>query len=194
MLVRRATVFFMTILAFVGMSTASANADTEKPPPGISAEAWRTRPHFPVFSAAAGPVVCFSGHVQNEGWQSTDCNDDGDWAQAGSDEGKGQALEAILIVAYNTGGRTCAQAHSQNIGWGAFVCEDDARQFAVGTTGQGLQMEAFRFGHTTRNTCDEAYGQNYGWQGNGCVGPGQTRTAGTTGLSLRLEAATATIL
>ncbi|MFJ8964498.1 hypothetical protein ACIRG5_34425 [Lentzea sp. NPDC102401] len=175
------------------MLTAPANADTEKPPPGISAEAWRTRPHFPIFSAAAGPKVCFAGYVQDYGWQAADCNDDGDWAEAGT-VGASLRLEAILIIAYNTGGRTCAQAHSKDIGWGAFPCEDDGREFAVGTTEQSRQMEAFRFRHTTRSSCNNAHGQNYGWQIYGCVGADQYRMAGTTGQSLRLEAATATIL
>ena len=189
----RVAIYLMTILVFVGALTAPANADTEKPPPGISAEAWRTRPHFPIFSAAAGPKVCFAGYVQDYGWQAADCNDDGDWAEAGT-VGQSRRLEAILIVAYNTGGRTCAQAHSKDIGWGAFVCEDDARQFAVGTTEQSRQMEAFKFGSTAQTSCNEAHVQNTGWQGYACVIAGQYRTAGTVGQSLRLEAARATFL
>ncbi|MDX8147196.1 hypothetical protein SK854_34140 [Lentzea sp. BCCO 10_0061] len=181
-----------TILAFIGMVAAPVQADTEKPPPGISAEAWRARPAAPVFSASASPILCFSGHVQGIGWTAWDCND-GDWAYAGT-ENQSLSLEAILIIAHSTGGRTCAQAHSKDIGWGAFPCEDDGREFAVGTTGQSRQMEAFRFRHTTRWSCNNAHGQNYGWQKEGCVGPDQYRMAGTTGQSLRLEAATATIL
>ncbi|MGW6936786.1 hypothetical protein ACWGE0_42505 [Lentzea sp. NPDC054927] len=175
------------------MLAAPANADIEKPPPGISAEAWRTRPAFPVFSTSAGPVVCFAGHVQGVGWQAVDCSDDGDWAEAGT-VGQSRSLEAILIVAHNTSGRTCAQAHSKDIGWGAFVCEDDAREFAVGTTGQNRQMEAFKFGSTAQTSCNEAHVQNTGWQGYACVIAGQYRTAGTVGKSLRLEAARATFL
>lgn len=189
---RRVAVCLTTILAFIGMVAAPVQADTEKPPPGISTETWRARPTAPVFSASASPILCFSGHVQGIGWTAWDCND-GDWAFAGT-ENQSLSLEAILIIAYNTGGRTCAQAHSKDIGWGAFPCEDDGREFAVGTTGQSLQMEAFRFRHTTRWSCNNAHGQNYGWQTGGCVGPDQSRMAGTTGQSLRLEAATATIL
>lgn len=193
MLLRRVAAGFMAMLSFAGLSAVPANADTEKPPPGISAEAWRTRPDFPIFSAEAGPVVCFSGHLQDANWQSADCSDDGDWAWAGT-EGEGRRLEAIRIVAYNTGGRTCAEAHGQNYGWQGLRCADDARELVIGTTGQSLQMEAFKFGHSTRITCNKAHIQNHGWQRHGCVGPDETRTAGTTGLSLRLEAATATIL
>ncbi|MFD4644674.1 hypothetical protein ACFWN2_45725 [Lentzea sp. NPDC058436] len=191
-LVRRVAIYLTTVLAFAGVLVAPANADTEKPPPGISAEAWRTRPTFPVFAADAGPIVCFTGHIQDYGWQAVDCND-GDWAWAGT-TGQFRRLEAILIVGANTGGATCAEAHGQDYGWQGLRCEYDGREFAIGTTGQFLRMEAFRFGHTTRTTCNRAHGQDYGWGVSGCVGPGQTRMAGTTGQSLRLEAATATIL
>ncbi|MCR3753145.1 hydrophobic W protein [Lentzea californiensis] len=189
----RVAVYLTTILAFVGVLTAPANADTEKPPPGISAEAWRTRPAFPVFAASADPYVCFTGHIQDYGWQAVDCSNDGDWAMAGT-EGLSLRLEAVLIVAGNTGGHTCAEAHGQDYGWQGLRCEYDAREFAIGTTGQFRRMEAFRFGHTTRWSCNNAHGQNYRWQKEDCVGPGQTRMAGTTNQQLRLEAATATIL
>jgi hypothetical protein len=189
---RRVAVCLTTILAFIGMVAAPVQADTEKPPPGISAEAWRARPAAPVFSASASPILCFSGHVQGIGWTAWDCND-GDWAYAGT-ENQSLSLEAILIIAENTGGKTCARAHSKDIGWGAFPCEYDKREFAVGTTGQGRQMEAFEFGNTNRTTCNNAHVQNSGWQQYGCVGADQYRIAGTTGQSLRLEMAAATIL
>ena len=193
MLIRRVAVFLTTVLALVGVVATPANADTDKPPAGISAEAWKTRPTFPIRSAAAGPVVCFVGHVQDYGWQAADCSDDGDWAFAGT-TGEFRRLEAILIIGYNTGGKTCAEAHGQNYGWQGLRCADDGREFAIGTTGQFLRMEGFKFGHTTRWTCNNAHGQDYAWQTYGCVGPTQTRFAGTANQSLRLEAATATIL
>lgn len=194
MLLRHVAVFFMTVLALVGLSTAPANADAEQPPAGISAEAWRTRPDFPIFGAEAGPKLCLAGHVQDTGWQALDCDDDGGgWAEAGT-VGQGRRLEALLIVAYNTNGKTCAQAHSRDIGWGAFVCADDGREFAVGTTDQSRPLEAFKFGNTAQTSCNEAHVQNTGWQGYACVIAGQYRTAGTIGQSLRMEAARATFM
>jgi hypothetical protein len=36
----------------------------------------------------------------------------------------------------------CASAHVQNIGWQGDVCGSNGRAVVVGTTGQGLRMEA----------------------------------------------------
>ena len=92
--------------------------------------------------------------------------------------GQGLRLEALRFA---TSGQT-VRAHVQNIGWQNY----STGATTIGTTGQGLRMEAIQIkstvaGETIR--C-QAHVENIGWMPE--VGDGQV--CGTTGQGLRLEA------
>ena len=143
---------------------------------------------------AEGTSVCFRGHVQDIGWQNWDCDTEPDGAADAGTTGRGLRLEAIQIVAHETGGLTCAQAHVQDIGWqGEQQCVEDGSVLEVGTTGKSLRIEALFFGSTVVPTCDEAHVQDQGWMGQNCQPAGYGSIVGTTGKGLRLEAIRATV-
>ncbi|MGW6935263.1 hypothetical protein ACWGE0_34745 [Lentzea sp. NPDC054927] len=146
----------------------------------------------PGSETAPPPVICFSGHVQDVGWQPWNCDNDGDWAFAGS-TGLNYRLEALRVISYNTDGLTCARVHVQDVGWGNQVCLPDGLALEVGTTGQGRRIEALSLSSSTRSLCAEAHVQDVGWTGKSCKPAGELNTLGTTGQGLRLEAVTGTI-
>ncbi|RDI29650.1 hypothetical protein [Lentzea flaviverrucosa] len=142
--------------------------------------------------AAPAPVICFSGHVQDVGWQPLNCDNDGDWAFAGS-TGLNFRLEAIRVTAYNTGGLTCVRAHVQDEGWRDQVCLPDGLSAEVGTTGKNRRIEALSFSNGARSLCVEGHVQDVGWTGESCKPAGELNVVGTTGAGLRLEAVRATV-
>ncbi|MFD4641267.1 hypothetical protein ACFWN2_28425 [Lentzea sp. NPDC058436] len=141
----------------------------------------------PEVAESATPSVCFSGHVQDVGWQPWMCDDDSNWAFAGT-TGNGLRLEALRVAPSATGGVTCVQAHVQNQGWNPPKCVNDGRTAEIGTVGLGLRMEAMTFSSSTRTTCAEAHMQNYGWLGNVCEPAGKVTVVGIASLGLRMEA------
>ncbi|GAA1687345.1 hypothetical protein GCM10009765_41140 [Fodinicola feengrottensis] len=85
--------------------------------------------------------ICLQGHVQNIGDQEWKCEDLSvrRRAEAGT-TGQGLRLEGVHILTW--GGPTlCAQAYLQNTGWQQAQC---GAAIWVGTSGQGIRMEAFR--------------------------------------------------
>lgn len=146
---------------------------------------------------AEGPYVCFRGHVENIGWQSWDCDNTPDGAADAGVTGQSFRLEAVQIIAHETGGLTCAQAHVQDIGWqggeGEFQCVEDGSVLEIGTVGKSLRIEAILFGSTVLRTCAEAHVQELGWLGQNCQPADHASVVGTIGQSLRLEAYRATV-
>jgi uncharacterized protein YjdB len=159
----------------------------------VAAPANAEEPGLPDVGVSADPLLCFQGHVQDIGWQDWNCNNDGDWAGAGSVR-QNLRLETLRVVAYNTGGRTCTQAHLQDTGWQREQCMLDGEVAQVGTIGESRRIEAIAFNNMVRSSCAEAHVQNYGWMGAKCVGARQPNVVGTRGEGLRLEAVTGTIL
>jgi uncharacterized protein YjdB len=83
----------------------------------------------------------------------------------------------------------CLNAHVQNVGWQGWVCGENGGSAVVGTTGQGLRMEALAvstFG--AGGICAQAHVQNLGWLSQVCVADGDVAAVGTTGQSLQMEA------
>ena len=184
------------VAALLGAVAAPASAEASGPETTTNATAPTdgvTVDTLPEMSLSAVPVVCFRGHVQNVGWQGWNCDDDGDWAAAGT-TGQGLRLEALQVVAYNTGGNTCVQAHVQDQGWRTQVCVADSRVAQVGTTGESRRIEALGFGSSSRSSCARAHVQNNGWMPSKCSAAGLVSVVGTTGQGLRMEAVTGTIL
>ncbi|MEU0877582.1 hypothetical protein ABZ345_03200 [Lentzea sp. NPDC005914] len=147
---------------------------------------------------AEGPNVCFRGHVQDIGWQQWNCDTDPDGAADAGTTGQNLRLEAIQIIARETGGLTCAQAHVQDIGWQGGEgegqqCVEDGSVIEIGTVGRGLRIEAIFFGSTVLRTCSEAHVQEIGWMGQNCQAAGFGAIVGTTGKGLRLEAVRSTV-
>lgn len=128
------------------------------------------------------PVLRYSAHVQNIGWQPTVST-----GQMVGTTGRSLRAEAIRITDTNTTttGSVVGNAHVQNIGWMGY----QAPGAVIGTVGRSLRMEAIQLkltGNlaTSYNINYRVYVQNRGWMSwvsNGA-------TAGTTGLSLRIEA------
>ncbi|MDX8144262.1 hypothetical protein SK854_19250 [Lentzea sp. BCCO 10_0061] len=141
----------------------------------------------------ADPVACFRGHVQDIGWQSWDCSNDGSWAMAGT-TGQSRRLEAVEFFGLNTGGKTCMQAHVQDIAWQATLCMGDGLIGRVGTVGQARRIEAIRFGSTVLSSCAEAHVAGLGWMGYRCNGPNVLTAVGTINGSRQMEALTGTFL
>lgn len=184
------------VAALLGAVASPANA--EKSGPAATAEeavrqagisAGISLPLPPEVVASATPTICFSGHVQNVGWQLLECYDGDDRyrAYAGT-EGQGLRLEALRVVATNTGGVTCVQAHVQDLNWQTPVCVHDNSTAEVGTVGRSLRMESVAFSSTTRSMCAEAHMQNYGWLGEVCQPANKMVVVGVDSLSLRMEA------
>ncbi|MBB5938554.1 hypothetical protein [Streptomyces zagrosensis] len=132
--------------------------------------------------SAAAPVVCYTVHIRDYGWQSPRCNSE----TAGS-VGQNTPIEAILIQTAGTGG-FCVNAHLQNTGWQGTRCGADDVQVPAGSTGQAVSVEALdiNLGWTRgANTGAQGHVQNYGWQA------AQYRDwvrVGTTGENRTLEA------
>jgi uncharacterized protein YjdB len=141
------------------------------------------------------PYVCFRGHVENIGWQSWDCDNTPDGAADAGVTGQSLRLEAVQIIAHETGGLTCAQAHVQDIGWQGEKpqCVEDGSVLEIGTVGKGLRVEAILFGSTVLRTCAEGHVQNLGWLGQNCQPAEYASIVGTEGQGLRLEAYRATV-
>lgn len=83
-------------------------------------------------------------------------------------------------------GEIWADVHVRNIGWmgGKRVDNGDGIRREVGTTGQGLPIEAVVFESTNKKLQYRVHLQNYGWTSWTTEG----RVAGTTGQSRNLEA------
>lgn len=127
------------------------------------------------------PIINYSTHVQNQGWQSgvtTGMN-------AGT-TGQSLCLEAVKLSTNNVEGTGSLEysAHVQNIGW-----QDYAQAGTdAGTTGQALGLEAMKIRLTGElaNQYDVYYrihSQNYGWLG----WAKNDEIAGTVGMNLRAE-------
>ncbi|MEV7602844.1 hypothetical protein AB0O91_36290 [Kitasatospora sp. NPDC089797] len=126
--------------------------------------------------------ICYATHVAFIGWQKPVCD-----GRPNGTEGQSRAIQAIDIIATNTGG-VCADANVQSIGWQGWRCGDDGTDILVGTTGQSLQMEALAVSIATNGICADAYVQDHGWLGFQCAAAKQVAVAGTTGQGLRMEA------
>ncbi|MCP2245149.1 hypothetical protein [Lentzea aerocolonigenes] len=183
------------VAALLGAVAAPANAEASGPARTVE-EALRQAGGIsegiaadlpPEVVASANPSVCFSGHVQDIGWQPWECDDGGNLAYAGT-EGQGLRLEALRVAPSGTGGVTCVQAHVQNVAWQKPVCVNDGRMAEIGTQAQSLRMEAFAFSSSTREVCAEAHMQNSGWLGEDCEPAGKTAVVGIVTLGLRMEA------
>lgn len=128
------------------------------------------------------PIVRYSSHVANIGWQPA--VNSGMIAGA---MGRSLAVEALQISVLDAtlSGSIQGNAHVQNIGWIGWGSPGSV----IGTTGRSLRMEAVQLRLTSQlaTTFDiwyRAYVQNTGWMSwvrNGA-------TAGTVGMALRMEA------
>jgi hypothetical protein len=147
----------------------------------------------PELGLNSGPVVCFRGHVQDLGWLNWDCNDDGNWAYAGT-TGQFRRLEAVDFFARDTGGLTCMQAHVQDYAWMRPQCVGDNVVGRVGTISEFRRIEAMRFGSTSRSSCAEAHVADLGWMGYRCNEAGILTAVGTISAFRRMEMLTGTIL
>ncbi|MFC3892554.1 hypothetical protein ACFOWZ_13815 [Lentzea rhizosphaerae] len=187
------------VAALLGAVAAPANAEASGPA-ATAEEALRQAggispgldlPLPPEMVGSATPTICFSGHVQNVGWQHLECyeGDDRHRAYAGT-EGRGLRLEALRVVATNTGGTTCVQAHVQNVGWQNPKCVVDNSTAEIGTFGQSLRMEAFGLSNSNKNrtVCAEAHMQDHGWLGEKCESLGNSTVVGIASHGLRMEA------
>lgn len=132
-------------------------------------------------SVVKEPLVEYSTHVQNNGWQ--------DYVSSGTTSGttgKGLRLEGIRIrLNQAVEGAISYRAYVQNNGWQDYVTDGAL----AGTTGKNLRLEAIQI------CLDGAIAENYdiyyrthvqdlgwlGWAKNGAK-------AGTAGLSKRMEA------
>ncbi|KXT79158.1 N-acetylmuramoyl-L-alanine amidase [Streptococcus sp. DD13] len=126
------------------------------------------------------PVLTYSSHVQNIGWQKEVSE-----GQTSGTVGQSKRVEAIKIQVQSKDGGVRYQAHVQNIGWQDVVSNGQV----AGTIGQSKQMEAFNL-QLTGNLLVQydlyyrAQIQNKGWLGWAKNG----ENAGSQGLGLRLEA------
>ena len=134
------------------------------------------------YNANIVPVVNYTTHVQNIGWQSYVK----DGAMSGT-SGKGLRIEAIKVKLTNmpvTGGIEY-RTHIQNIGWESAWKQNDG---ISGTSGKGLRVEAIQL-RLTGNMASQydvyyrVHAQNLGWLGWAKNG----ESAGTQGYAYRLE-------
>ncbi|MCX4586280.1 hypothetical protein [Streptomyces sp. NBC_01481] len=102
--------------------------------------------------------ICYSAHVQNQGWQGTKCNG----AVAGT-TGQALNLEALTIASSGTGG-LCARAHVRNVGWQSWACAEDGTAVVIGTTGRNLPIEALELQVGTGTIAAQAHLRDVGWQ------------------------------
>ena len=135
-----------------------------------------TRSHF------SAPIVRYSAHVQDIGWQSVVQNS----ATAGT-VGRNLRMEAVRIHLVNNGlsGGIEYRAYVQNSGWQRFV----SNNAIAGTTGRSLRMEAIQIRLTGEVTqvFDVYYRVNI--QGRGWLDWARNgQSAGTSGLNSRIEA------
>lgn len=135
-----------------------------------------TRPHF------SAPIVRYSAHVQDIGWQSVVQNS----ATAGT-VGRNLRMEAVRISLTDTGlsGNIEYRAYVQNSGWQRFV----SNNAVAGTTGRRLGMEAIQIRLTgeVAQVFEVYYRVNilgHGWLDWAKNG----QSAGSMGISSRIEA------
>lgn len=128
------------------------------------------------------PILQYAAHSASIGWQRPLTQGQ----IVGGPVNAGRQLEALdlKLLENTTTGAVQSNAHVQSIGWSGYKTGDTV----LGTTGRGLQIEAFQF----RLTGDlaarydiqyRAFVQNIGWQS--WVRNGET--AGTTGRGLQIE-------
>lgn len=126
----------------------------------------------------------YQSHVQNIGW----C----DWVRDGQTSGTvgfAMRLEALKIDPPE-GWELVAKAHVQNVGWKRYDSIKHGNSVVIGTTGEGLRIEALiievakRPAGDTRKLWFRVHQQNYGWKGWTQEG----FCSGTDGESIRLEA------
>jgi hypothetical protein len=121
------------------------------------------------------------------------CNDDGDWAYAGT-EGLTRNLEAVAFT-YEGPGFACFDAKALlSPWWEGESCHNGNVAFYVGTIGRSWGLEFFKLRHTTKINCTDAHVQNVGWTNppgtDGCVGANVSRTVGIGGRNLERVSAT----
>ncbi len=139
---------------------------------------------IPIFSIANNntkPIVSYSTHIQNNGWENNFSKSNG---EVSGTSGQGLRLEAIKIKIDNMPSIDLRyQVHIQNIGWQQWKENGDI----AGTSGQGLRLEAIKIKLVNSPDYTVEYRvhvQNIGWQNwkqDGAI-------AGTSGQGLRLEA------
>lgn len=134
------------------------------------------------------PLVDYSAHVQNIGWQDAV----GDGATAGT-TGKSLRMEAVAVsLDEGIDGSIVYNAHVQNIGWQESTTNTDtwyADGEAMGTVGQSLRIEAIQImllgdAANIYNVFYRCHVQDVGWMGWARNGD----KAGTAGYSRRMEA------
>ena len=130
------------------------------------------------YDSGPGPDFRVTTHVQGIGWTS----------QPGT-KGQGLRLEAVKVVQLQNK-VVCLKAHVSSIGWQGDQCTSGkGTSITIGTTGQGLAIEAievWRPGNTYAIAA-RVHIQNIGDKGVS-VGKGIGGfTVGTTGQGLRLE-------
>lgn len=134
------------------------------------------------FAAIDRPVVQYSAHVQDIGWQSAVAG-----GSTSGTTGEGKRIEAVKIWFDSlpfTGGLKY-ELHLAGIGWQGEVSDG----MVAGTTGRGIQAEAIRLLLTDEaakyfDVYYRVHSEEYGWLGwarNGQI-------AGTTGIGYRMEA------
>ncbi|WP_443193233.1 hypothetical protein [Paenarthrobacter sp. CCNWLW172] len=86
---------------------------------------------------------CGRAHVATLGWQAVQCTSTSNRQIILGTQGRSLAIEAVELwtPGYNLG----ATAHVQNIGWIQKATSYAGQHVTIGTTGQGLRMEAFVF-------------------------------------------------
>lgn len=126
--------------------------------------------------------VCYTAHVQKQGWQPEVCNG----AVAGT-TGQSLQIEAIKVrlTPVSPNQFICYQVYVQDIGWSSKnACNGEV----AGTTGQSRRIEAIKIwvgGIEYPGVCYQAHIQEIGWQPHPYC---NEAIAGIPGQSRRLEA------
>lgn len=130
------------------------------------------------------PVISYSTHVQNEGWQKNVENG----AVSGT-TGQRLRLEAIKIQVANLNktypGGVTYSTHVQNIGWQSYLSNGES----AGTTGRSLRLEAIKINLTGElskhyDVYYRVHVENFGWLSWGK----NDDPVGSAGFASRLEA------
>ncbi|WP_233288863.1 hypothetical protein [Kitasatospora sp. MBT63] len=127
-----------------------------------------------------GVDLRYQAHVADIGWQGYT----GQNGTSAGTTGLGDSIQAVRMSARGAGG-LWVRAHVQNIGWQPWQYAADGQQVQVGTTGQGLRLEALEVRVGSGTVAGRGHVQDVGW-----TAPvrGTSIVLGTTGQSRRLEA------
>ncbi len=138
--------------------------------------------HLKSTSAQPKISICYTAHVQKQGWQPEVCNG----AVAGT-TGQSLQIEAIKVrlTPVSPNQFICYQVYVQDIGWPSKnACNGEV----AGTTGQSRRVEAIKIwagGIDYPGVCYQAHIQEIGWQPYPYC---NEAIAGIPGQSRRLEA------